>query len=91
MPLGDTHAPSIKDVRPEAYANGEVASAVDVEAQFKTAVARLKMHLLGWGAPFADIEDAAVREITAILGEHWRRRTEANGKSSVTDIPDLSR
>lgn len=69
---------SIKDVQPEAYANGEVASAVDLEAQFETAVARLKMHLSGWGAPFADFEDAAVRELAAILREHWRRRIASN-------------
>lgn len=70
--------PAITDVEPDACANGEMASVVGVEAKFETAVVGLKRHLSGWGAPFAGIEDAAVREIAAILREHWRRRIDSN-------------
>ena len=66
---------AINNVERDASTNGETATAVDVETQFETAALPLKGHLSGWGAPFADIEDAAVREMVAIMGEHWRRGT----------------
>lgn len=58
---------AITDVGPAACANREMASVVGNEVQFDTAVLRLKRHLSGWGAPFADIEDETVREIAVIL------------------------
>lgn len=42
---------------------------------FACAELRLKEHFSGWGAPFADIDDNTVREIAAVLKEHWRRVT----------------
>lgn len=64
--------PSITDAEPGACTNGEITTDAAVETQFETAVLRLKA-LPGWDAPFADLEDTAVRKITAILRENWRR------------------
>ena len=52
---------------------GAIQAEAAVDMQFEPAVLLLKMHLSGWGAPFSDMEDEAIREIAAIMGERWRR------------------
>lgn len=86
--------PAMRDVQLETSVNGEMETAVGVEARFETGVARLRMHLSGWGAPFADMGHAAVREIAAILVEYWRLREDANDTSDLPEslpyTPDVS-
>ncbi len=41
--------PAITHVEPDACAIGEMENGVGVEAQFETAVVRLRMHLVGMG------------------------------------------
>ncbi|KQV28180.1 hypothetical protein ASC97_07515 [Rhizobium sp. Root1203] len=65
----------ITDAPPDACTNSDTATGKGNDVAFESAELRLKEHLSGWGAPFADIGDKTVRGIAVILKEHWRRGT----------------
>lgn len=51
----------------DACANSDTPTTEGDNVAIACAELRLKEHLSGWGAPFADIDDNTVREIAAVL------------------------